>query len=1132
MGIIAYEMLTETTPFHNEIVADTYADILSYNDGPNQLTYPSETEISPDLRDLIARLVTKMGNRLTYKKIIMHPFFKDVDWMNVRQQVPPIIPVLNGDDDTSNFEEDVKKARRNNTFDATPSTTAGNSFSGFDLPFVGYGYVHEENTAAALYPGESKSTEVNRLATQVKSLQKTIDTQMVDISSLQQNLTEYQRKSAQMSSVEKILAVTKEEMHALKEKLKEKTVEIANCRTQIKTLKNSLKIEEEQRAKNDANIADVLNSTYQKWERAKKLSEQNYEKQISEKNSEVMSIKHKLKLREKELESKSAECLSLQETIANFKDRLKSSKSQSDTEKTEFAKKHRESNVHFEGQMREMRTKIQKMTDTKHAADDEIQKLNEIIQENSQKLKLISDQRERLDQTNAELTKQLNREIDENRKLRDERQSHSQQSSELQTRIDELTNDLRKYRRVSTPAESIDGSASVYCSLESLSSEVENQLKKDLVLAKEGENEQRMRANSLEETVKRLEAIIDRVTNQGISGVEEMLERKTEKLEDRLNTVREQAIVDRQASRTAHLALWKLEKQLETVKSEKERLELTLKKTQTEKDELDRRIKENRITVRSREERIAELQSDLTTLKSEIQAERSKWEIVEKERNKEKAQIVNQNTKIHKLEIDLEECKSKMRLYELQKNALAIENKKLTDKLREENKELANAVEMQNEVEQKYEALCKSHEMLKHVCTLMETQLNELEEMYNAQIETNKEKSVTIDKLWSDIRERDAKLLKLEQDLRVEKAHKVTVDQKSSDLCSELTKATESLADCLQQLTTMNEKLAEKTECLLKAEESIDVQKEEIQNLQRVNQAVERELKILKEENSQLLTELFTSKETYNSLQLDYSSLRDRYSDMKQELEQLTNTIAEMQAYHTQRELKWEATQTQFKKLIEVLQAKLPEKKKKTFAEVLFGSSGTSKKENVPPNANQAQNELKRERIRASQQKSLTAKVSKTLSVKKVEKSHQSTTSKEPVREEKRAKPQGIDELHHWYTSCYTSGSDMSAKCICCKVPFANEEVLRQCEKCKTCVHNKCRKGAGEKCTSQSQSGNSDADTISTTPEPSEPEYTGDILLREKDQSPPLKINCLYEIDENVFLLGKSECFSFAANRI
>lgn len=184
MGIIAYEMLTETTPFHSNNVHNTYTQILSYVEREHieKLQYPSDAEVSDDLRDLIDRLVAKIDNRLTYKKIITHKFFESVDWMSIHQQVPPIIPTLNGEDDTSNFEEDIKKSRRNNTYDATsPSSSIKNAnFSGLDLPFIGFGYVHEEvisgaTGTATTVPGEMSSFEVKRLTTQVKSLQKTID---------------------------------------------------------------------------------------------------------------------------------------------------------------------------------------------------------------------------------------------------------------------------------------------------------------------------------------------------------------------------------------------------------------------------------------------------------------------------------------------------------------------------------------------------------------------------------------------------------------------------------------------------------------------------------------------------------------------------------------------------------------------------------------------------------------------------------------------------------------------------------------------------------------------------------------------------------------------------------------------
>lgn len=59
--------------------------------------------------------------------------------------------------------------------------------------------------------------------------------------------------------------------------------------------------------------------------------------------------------------------------------------------------------------------------------------------------------------------------------------------------------------------------------------------------------------------------------------------------------------------------------------------------------------------------------------------------------------------------------------------------------------------------------------------------------------------------------------------------------------------------------------------------------------------------------------------------------------------------LQEQYAYYQQRELKSDATQQQQTKLINYLQTKLEEnKKKKTFTDKLFGTSH-NKKENIPP---------------------------------------------------------------------------------------------------------------------------------------------------------------------------------------
>lgn len=989
--------------------------------------------------------------------------------------------------------------------------------------------------------------EVSRLTSQVKNLQKTIDTQMSDINSLQHNLSEFQRKNAQMASIEKILTVTRDELNTLKDKLKEKTAEVANARTQIKTLKNSLKIEEDERVKNDKNIKATISSTFQKWEQAKKESEESYETRISGKNSEILNLQQKLKLCQQEMDMKSAECQNLQETVEGFKCRLRSSKSQSNTEKTEFARKHRESNVHFEGQLRDCREKLQKQIDIKHKVDDEMQSIKETLDETKQTVKLISEQKEKLERINTDLTNKLSKEIDENLSIQGEKNKAFQQIQELQNRIDELTGDLRKFRRVSTLTDSYEGSTSVYCSLESLTSDIESQLKKDLVAAKENESEQRARANSLEETVKRLETVIERVSKHGMSGVEGLLERKNEKLEERLNTVQEQVTVERCALRTTSLSLWKLEKELDSVNGENKKLQQALKKTEIEKDELDRRNREEHISVRAREDRIKELQSDLTTLKAEMRTERGRWENVEKERNKDKTQIVNLNTKIHKMEIDLDECRSKLRLLEQQKNTLTVDNKQLTHKMRRIEEELNTIKEKYDNVQQDHDTLTKNCQTLKNLCTLMETQLNEMEELYNNQIAQNNEKTATIDELWKDIRKRDAKLLEIQQELREEKVHRQGGDHKSTELSSELSKLTDSLAECHKRMTETHQELMDKTDKLMKAEEVLEVQKEDLQNYQRISKAFDHEMLLIKEENSKLLTDVYMSKETNQKINNEFAMLHDNYNDLKQELHALAGTLSETKACSSHRQLKADATVAQLNKLIDHLQKRNTEleqkNKKKTLAEVFFGASsgnGATKKENIPPTGKDNQSEVKRERSRSRRGQS-SSKLTKSQSTKnavaKIDEKIQRSASKISAKLANAAKPkpdvEAVSmETHQFEKTSWSNDADMCAQCQVCKKYFSNDTIY-QCKKCKMGVHQYCRGGQTPKCTvGKLNDDASSVDTLSTvapammsTAAPAmmrheRPEYNGDVILKESDSVPAINIHCMHEMDDGIILLG------------
>ena len=53
---------------------------------------PNEARISADAEDLIHKLITDSAKRLNFEGIKKHPFFKGVNWDNLRSTPAAIVP--------------------------------------------------------------------------------------------------------------------------------------------------------------------------------------------------------------------------------------------------------------------------------------------------------------------------------------------------------------------------------------------------------------------------------------------------------------------------------------------------------------------------------------------------------------------------------------------------------------------------------------------------------------------------------------------------------------------------------------------------------------------------------------------------------------------------------------------------------------------------------------------------------------------------------------------------------------------------------------------------------------------------------------------------------------------------------
>lgn len=140
LGTIMFECLVGYPPFCSETPHETYRKILNW---PDYLYIPEDCHLSHEAEDLLRKLICNPQHRLGRKgahEIQAHPYFRGVDWDNLRQYDAPHIPELRSITDTSYFPTDEL-----DQVPAQPSPIAltspePNNPSQKDLAFIGYTY--------------------------------------------------------------------------------------------------------------------------------------------------------------------------------------------------------------------------------------------------------------------------------------------------------------------------------------------------------------------------------------------------------------------------------------------------------------------------------------------------------------------------------------------------------------------------------------------------------------------------------------------------------------------------------------------------------------------------------------------------------------------------------------------------------------------------------------------------------------------------------------------------------------------------------------------------------------------------------------------------------------------------------
>ena len=154
VGVIFFEMLVGYAPFCSEETKDVCFKVINWK---KYLKIPEDVTISREAEDLIAKMINNPDERLGkngVEEIKAHPFFKNVDWDNIREGKAPFIPEFENDYDTKYFEEfkyeeefypPIKKFKRRK-----------------DIEFLGYTYKEGDELSKDVYDEEDEINGVYR----------------------------------------------------------------------------------------------------------------------------------------------------------------------------------------------------------------------------------------------------------------------------------------------------------------------------------------------------------------------------------------------------------------------------------------------------------------------------------------------------------------------------------------------------------------------------------------------------------------------------------------------------------------------------------------------------------------------------------------------------------------------------------------------------------------------------------------------------------------------------------------------------------------------------------------------------------------------------------------------------------
>lgn len=498
---------------------------------------------------------------------------------------------------------------------------------------------------------------------------------------------------------------------------------------------------------------------------------------------------------------------------------------------------------------------------------------------------------------------------------------------------------------------------------------------------------------------------------------------------------------------------------------------------------------------------------------------------------------------VHKLEERVSDITQKLVQAQRKVDSVTLENKRLQKDIQSEHDKASSAGDSVSDLQAKLKSLSVNYDRLKYACEITDSQLTEIEGMLESEQKQNKEKSEKLNKIYKTLREKDEQIIKLKNESVRLAEEKADAEMKANSVQMEVDDVRVALEETQKKMINQQQQLIEQSNSLFDVQEKLDLFANDSNSMQIMNGNLFKEINILKEENTRILTDLYLSKEECLKTSTELKDAIQRIVDLKQENSHLNEMLTEKKIFYSERDFKAQATLKQHQKLIDHLNLKLEDlsKKKKTLADKIFGTHNSSaKKENINPNIVETsvlyrslQEELKREQKRNNvlQEKLDNLNKFQPTPIISPQKSLMRSPSRSSISsaEEARSPEREIPSHRFELTLDATSSKEevTMIACVVCSKSITSGLAHWKCKECYSLIHRLCRTNLKEnKCTGQqiqvpptAPAASEDFD-FEIAEEPTfEKKYSGELILKLEER---FGINCAYEINDNIILLGGS----------